>query len=462
MNISKKYNLKTDQWFYYGQWEQPLFSASHWSFWYDKGIAKKIKIEKLNGGLIMINGHTIVYKKDLEILKSQLENACNKNDKSFFKRLNQVSLKILDKHLELIPSLENYKKFNLIELFNRFIDSNKLVMFPWCLNVFFSDDIGEILISKANEFNVVSSEIVKSIPNKETLMLKQYSEALMIKKMLQSKGLNNEALWKKIKNHVKEYEWVGTHHFWGEPLSVKKFLKDFENLKEIKQEKTTKILPKELKFLTKAAGDIGFLRQYSAEIFDLVAFKAKGFLKEVAKRLGLSYKELLLLTPTEVNTYLKKGTRPIKNNLAKRNKYFCTLLKANKEIIIDNAKEVEVLIKELIPQRNLSTKQFKGMVACEGNVRGIAKIFLVPEKLSKMKKGNILVTTMTTPDFIPLMQKASAIVTDIGGLLSHAAIVSREMKKPCIIGTEIATKVLKDGDEIEVDAIEGVVKILKK
>jgi pyruvate,water dikinase len=78
-----------------------------------------------------------------------------------------------------------------------------------------------------------------------------------------------------------------------------------------------------------------------------------------------------------------------------------------------------------------------------------------------MKEGNILVTTMTTPDFVPLMQKAAAIVTDIGGLLSHAAIVSREMKKPCIIGTHVATKILKDGNIVEVDAIKGIVRKVK-
>jgi pyruvate,water dikinase len=60
------------------------------------------------------------------------------------------------------------------------------------------------------------------------------------------------------------------------------------------------------------------------------------------------------------------------------------------------------------------------------------------------------------------MKKATAFVTDAGGILSHAAIVAREMKKPCIIGTGVATKVLKDGDLVEVDANKGVVKIIKR
>ncbi len=68
----------------------------------------------------------------------------------------------------------------------------------------------------------------------------------------------------------------------------------------------------------------------------------------------------------------------------------------------------------------------------------------------------------TTPDVIIAMKKASAIVTDFGGLTSHAAIVSREFGIPCIVGTKSATQMLKDGDMVEVDAEEGVVRILKK
>jgi pyruvate,water dikinase len=67
-------------------------------------------------------------------------------------------------------------------------------------------------------------------------------------------------------------------------------------------------------------------------------------------------------------------------------------------------------------------------------------------------EGDILVTGMTRPEYLPFVKKCSAFITDAGGMLSHAAITARELHKPCIIGTEIATKILKDGDLIEVDA----------
>jgi phosphohistidine swiveling domain-containing protein len=104
----------------------------------------------------------------------------------------------------------------------------------------------------------------------------------------------------------------------------------------------------------------------------------------------------------------------------------------------------------------------KGIIASQGVVRGVAKIIINPkEDWKKLKKGDILVTSMTRPDFVPLLGKASAIITDEGGMTSHAAVISREMGIPCIIGTKIATSILKDGDLVEVDANKGIVKILK-
>jgi pyruvate,water dikinase len=105
--------------------------------------------------------------------------------------------------------------------------------------------------------------------------------------------------------------------------------------------------------------------------------------------------------------------------------------------------------------------EIKGSIACSGSVSGRAKIVLSSSKQDKVKVGDILVTTMTTPDFLPSMRRASAFITDEGGITCHAAIVAREMRKPCIIGTKIATNVLKDGDDLEVDANRGIVKIRK-
>ena len=89
---------------------------------------------------------------------------------------------------------------------------------------------------------------------------------------------------------------------------------------------------------------------------------------------------------------------------------------------------------------------------------GVAKVVFTPEEASKqVQKGDILVTTMTNPDFVPYMKLASAIVTDKGGVTAHAAIVSRELGIPCIVGAETATKTMETGKEYTVDARNGVI-----
>lgn len=105
--------------------------------------------------------------------------------------------------------------------------------------------------------------------------------------------------------------------------------------------------------------------------------------------------------------------------------------------------------------------EIKGRPAQKGVATGIVKIVRVKADMVKVSKGDILVTEMTNPDYVPYMKIAAAIVTDEGGTTCHAAIASRELKVPCIVGTKIATKVLKDGDLVEVDAEKGIVKILK-
>jgi pyruvate,water dikinase len=114
--------------------------------------------------------------------------------------------------------------------------------------------------------------------------------------------------------------------------------------------------------------------------------------------------------------------------------------------------------KEIRPAEMLKVV-IKGIPAGRRNlVSGTVKVVLNPEEASKiMRQGDILVTDMTNPDYVPFMKIAGAIVTDKGGVTSHAAIVSRELGIPCLVGTENATKLLISGKEYTVDSGSGVV-----
>jgi phosphoenolpyruvate synthase/pyruvate phosphate dikinase len=100
----------------------------------------------------------------------------------------------------------------------------------------------------------------------------------------------------------------------------------------------------------------------------------------------------------------------------------------------------------------------KGMSGSGGKAMGKVKI-VKPDKIDDdFPDGGVLVCEVTTPNYVPLMQKAAAIITDQGGILSHAAIVARELNKPCIVGTGNATKILKNGQTVSVDADNGTVR----
>lgn len=106
-------------------------------------------------------------------------------------------------------------------------------------------------------------------------------------------------------------------------------------------------------------------------------------------------------------------------------------------------------------------KQLKGDIAQKGIARGFVRRVMGHKQISEFKKGEILISPMTIPDFLPAMKKAVAIVTDEGGVLCHAAIVAREFKIPCIVGTKFVTKAFKDCDLVEVDANKGIVTLIK-
>lgn len=142
----------------------------------------------------------------------------------------------------------------------------------------------------------------------------------------------------------------------------------------------------------------------------------------------------------------------IKNNVLKKNLYGDKAIKYYDKII---------------PHSDYSNLAIiEGTVGFPGVVEGTAYCFNWGDKdfnvkIKNMPKGAVLVIGNTRPSLMPAIRKASAIVTDEGGITSHAAIVSRELKIPCIIGTGFATKSIKTGDVIKVDAMNGVVLILK-
>jgi len=192
-----------------------------------------------------------------------------------------------------------------------------------------------------------------------------------------------------------------------------------------------------------------------------IFFWYSNILAELGKRYSLSVVQLKYLFTDEL-VRLEKEAPELKRIAEQRiSKEFMTI-STNGNIRIAN--EAEMLkVKEIIEQQS-QTSDIQGNVACRGTeTKYVAsvKILRSSKECSKIERGEILVATMTTPDYVPAMDRALGFITDEGGVTCHAAIVAREMNKPCIIGTKNATQILKDGDRVEMNMITGAVKILK-
>ncbi len=187
------------------------------------------------------------------------------------------------------------------------------------------------------------------------------------------------------------------------------------------------------------------------KIYDLYSY--------IAEKSGVNISLVEMMSDAEIINFLDSGT--FDQNALEQKKQGAVFLAGEA-----NGFQKVLTGAEYTGLKNILEPEFKGeikgSVACRGKVTGRVTVHLSWLHTTQIPKGNILVAGMTNPQMMPLIKNAGAIVTDEGGLTCHAAIISREMKIPCVVGTKVATRVLKDGDLVEVDAEKGVVKIIER
>jgi phosphohistidine swiveling domain-containing protein len=230
-----------------------------------------------------------------------------------------------------------------------------------------------------------------------------------------------------------------------------------ERKKQIEQEVN---LDKKWKTLFDSFGEFMVTKIYRRYAQIYAIYRMHPIIKEISRRLEISVMQARFMLTKEVKEALVNN-RINRSELQKRTQFCVHYVEKDLEKVYTGI-EAERLAKQIKKKEIEEVSEFKGQTGCVGKAKGIVKIIIRPADIAKMNKGDILVSIATDPDIVPAMKKAAAFITEQGGVTSHAAIVAREMKKPCVIGTKIATKVLKDGDLVEVDATRGIVKILNK
>lgn len=224
---------------------------------------------------------------------------------------------------------------------------------------------------------------------------------------------------------------------------------------------------RELRFWLEVSQYFSYLRDLRKTIQQKIFYCQAVYLERIGKIIKVSRRDLEYLRYDEIKSALLKNREKLKRVIKERHHgYLLIWTKKTGFLIWEGRRAVKAyrqysLWLKKTDLKGQPLKELRGESTSPGKVRGLVKIVFNPSHLKNIPRDFILVTGMTHPDFVPLIKMAKAIVTELGGITCHAAIISRELGIPCITGTKIATKVFKDGDLVEVDATRGVVRIIK-
>lgn len=376
-----------------------------------------------------------------------------------------------------------YKFLKLVELYITEYAVNYSVTGPIVFG--YGDIIGAKLLNKYNNSEYIKNAIKILVKPKRNFLKQEKDNLDKVVNLARKPGvkiislsklrLEKPNIYKKLIEHQKKYYWIANNYKDVKYLKLNYFFKRFKkifynrNVKEkesslLKNRINLKTIDREDITTLKMLGEMAQLHDQRKKANMIANYWLIEYLKKISKKTGVPYSILQLASLWEVIDLLNN-----KNvNLTKISKRIngCMIVNINgrKEYWLtgQNYKKFRNKIGHLINTED-NIKCVKGNIANHGKVKGRVKIVLnVNKEGGKVKKGDILVTSMTRPEFMPLIKRASGIITDEGGITSHAAIISRELNIPCIVGTKIATQVLKDGDLVEVDAERGIVKIIKR
>ena len=303
---------------------------------------------------------------------------------------------------------------------------------------------------------------------------------------LREKKSSDKSIEVRLKNHLKKYAHLGFYYFRGSAyavkdlksrlaeylsLSDKKFKEMLNDFKiQDKNKILTKKLVKKLQLDQQTIMQIRYIKRWGAlsnyvdETYGYAVHHLMPLWLEIAGRFDISFQQFYSLTGKEIIAGLSKGKLSAqlkRQTTIRHNEHAFILENGKKRILI--GQELKKYIKQELKNEvgDLNIKELKGQPASPGMAKGRVRLVFSIHDVKKVERGNILVASLTNPTYVPAMEKAGAIVTDEGGLLSHAAIISRELKVPCVVGTKVATRVLKDGDIISVDANSGRIIKLK-
>lgn len=346
---------------------------------------------------------------------------------------------------------------------------------------------GGLLKEGVPEKDIAHIVSVLSTPEEESFSRKAEKSFLKIaaeierRKLSLQKAFSDRAIVSMLEAHLSEYYWVSCNYFSFSGLgmsSLKKLVESalgkektaLEKLSEFGSQQNSFLREKEalLKkycFGKKTVFHFNLLQKVAVVYDDrkksqMYSFYSVGrMLKELARRLKVNSDLAKYVLPQELSDFV--SGKISSNDLYERRQYsFIDFNVLPPKILTgEAARKAE---QELWKSSDLSQDEVNGTSASPGKIIARARVITSSKNLSELQKGEILVTGMTSPDYVPFLSKVVGMITDDGGITCHAAIIAREFGIPCIVGTKVATRAIKTGDLLDLRANHGLARIIER
>lgn len=451
-------------------------------------------VERENGGLILVENRLNNLNKE-KILKKSIKDI---NYISYQKEMTDLIAKQLLKFSSYNLSPKNISLSSSNELWSYYLMFKKIYEeYEFYSSIWFmiSDDyynyveteLLKLNISQ-NDINILLTPSFISVANQETIAFQNILNKINSDKNLKEisinkdiKSLKKSILYKLILDIVNKFYWLPFSHngpdLYDENYYITQIFQHFDsknidnkeeliksNINErirIKNEIITKY--KLNNFILDILNNLETLSKMQDVRKEIIAkshiYWTNNLMGTIGKKLGLSPQDTANLLPNEIKEYLLTKRINLNEYERRKNAKFIFYILTSKELYyyID---EEAIDIRNILAEEN-NEHCLKGIKASPGIIKSNAKIVLSTKDFNKVENGDIIITTMTTPEFIPVLRKAKGVITEEGGITCHAAIITRELKIPCIIDVKNITNIIKDNSEILLDADNNIITILK-
>ncbi|MDP3964622.1 MAG: PEP-utilizing enzyme [bacterium] len=431
-----------------------------------------------------IDDRVVVDERDWEMMRRRLLRKL-KLEPGFLLKQMRNSYRVHDELRRYCQSIFRRKKLStltnieLAELVDGFLWRIQEAAAYGLLPLFVETELSNYIAGELKRFSGDFEEKYSLVmtPVKTGRVMQEKMSLLRLAKRYRQGGL--VAIKKDLQKHVEKFSWMKNAGYFTRFVSEGEYLRRLRQVAKQNPDQAIVSLLAErrlharqyrlllkkvrhnarLKITIETMNEAIFFRSFRSEEYFRTSIYLTGLLKAVAQRINLDhYEDVLYLFPSEVSKLLRKNAAADPRLIRRRKQSYALISDGENYFTCAGDKAVE--LGAIIRQREISSKKLSGQSAFPGIVQGLVVIVLSHHDFRKVKSGSILIARSTQPDYVSVLKKASAVVTEEGGVLSHASVIAREMRIPTLIGTKAATQVLKDGDRVEVDATHGTVKKL--